>query len=202
MKKLKIAVTGGIGSGKSEFCSYIRSKDFPVIDADSFAKNILLTDPQVKQRVIQTFGEESYTQSGLNRKYLAQAVFSDAENVKKINSIVHPVVIRKIDDEMQKLLKEHSAVFVEAALIYEADMDEMFDYVVVVTADEQVRIHRILQREKTTEEEVRSRMENQIPESTKKGWADFVIENNGTLSELHSRTDFFLSLIKTITGQV
>jgi len=199
-KKLKIAVTGGIGSGKSEFCNYLRSKNFPVIDADSFAKSILVHDPGVRQRVIKEFGESSYTPTGINRKYLAQTVFSDPENVKKINSIVHPIVIKNISAEMDKLLQETNLVFVEAALIYEADMDTMFDYVVVVTADEQVRIKRILEREKTTEEEIRHRMESQIDENTKRGWADFVIENSGSLEQLHTRTDFVLSLLRSITG--
>lgn len=199
-KKLKIAVTGGMGSGKSEFTKYLKSKNFPVIDADSFAKNILINDPVVKQRVIKEFGEGAYTQTGLNRKYLAEKVFSDPVNVKKINAIVHPVVIKGIQIEMNKILKDHDIVFAEAALIYEADMDEMFDYVVVVTADEVLRINRIIEREKTTEEEIRARMENQIDEKTKKGWADFVIENNGSFDELRSRGDFFISLLKTMTG--
>lgn len=200
-KKLKVAVTGGIGSGKTELCKYIKSKNFPVIDADSFAKSILVHNPKVKEQVIKQFGENSYSPTGLNKKYLAQTVFSNPENVKKINSIVHPVVIREISNEMNKLLKVTNLVFVEAALIYEADMDEMFDYVVVVAADENIRIKRSLEREKTSEKEIRDRMANQIDENTKKGWADFVIENSGTLDQLHTRAEFLLSLLRSITGR-
>lgn len=201
-KKIKVAVTGGIGAGKSTFCRFLSEMNYPVINADRIAKEILLTDTGVKQKIIKIFGENSYTSDGINTAYLAEKVFSDEEKVKKINSIVHPPTIKKINYLISESLEKTTIVFVEAALIYEAEMEDLFDYVVLISADEEVRINRIIERENVTEEEIRERMENQLPEKTKRELADFVFDNNDSIEDLKIKSKILISILKSISGEV
>jgi dephospho-CoA kinase len=197
-KKLKIAVTGGIGSGKSEFCSYLKAKGYPVLYADDIAKDVLKNNQKVKDRIISAFGRKSFTDSKPDTKYLAEVVFSDPGNVKKINSIIHPYVIKKQNILMNDLLKENDIVFLEAALIYEAEIENSFDYVVLIYTEEKKKIERAQKRSKLSGTEVRKIIQNQIPDEVKKEWADFVFENNSNLTELKNKADLFINIITSI----
>ena len=177
-KSLKIAVTGAIGSGKSTFCDYLSSKGFPLLKADDISKEILANDSEVKKKIIKAFGEESFKDGKPNKLYLAEKVFSNAENVVKINSILHPKVIEKTKDLLGELSINNNLIFVEAALIYEADMEYLFDYVVLVTADEKIRMQRKTKFDNFSEKTFVERNQNQIPDEEKKKRADFIFENN------------------------
>ena len=103
-KKLKIAITGSIGSGKSTFSGIIRDKGFTVLNADDISKEILAENEEVRKKVIAAFGPDSFKGKEINKKYLSEKVFTDQENVHKINSILHPLVIEKVDDLMKREL--------------------------------------------------------------------------------------------------
>jgi len=193
-KKLKIAVTGGIGGGKSSFCKFISEKGFPVLYADDIAKDILVTSKDVKLQIIKTFGKEAYSDGKLNNRFLAEKVFSSPSRVKKINAIVHPVVISVIESMMKNLLQKNNTVFVEAALIFEAKMEKIFDYVILVTADEEVRKDRLLKKG-ISGEEFEQRKLNQIPDEKKKKKSDFVFITNCSEDELHQKAGIFLKII-------
>ena len=195
-KKLKIAITGSIGSGKTLISNYFIEKGFPVLNADLISKDLLQNNQQIKTKIIKVFGDQSYTDNILNKKFLSEKVFASEENVEKINSIVHPYVIKQIEIESNKLLKFHSIVFTEAALIYEANMEELFDYVILVTSEEDIRLQRKIQSENYTEEEFFKRNNNQIPDKEKKKRADFILENNKTIKELKNKADFTLKIIE------
>lgn len=194
-KPLKIAVTGGIGSGKSLFCKFIEEKGFSVIKADPMAKELMNFDPNVKRQITGIFGEDIYSDGRLNTMVLAKKVFSDSENVKKINSIVHPAVISQIEKDITAKFADEDVVFVEAALIYEAKIEKLFDKVILIIADEEVKINRILQRDNTTREEIVNRMKNQIPDDIKKTKAHFIFLNNGPEEELKRKVELLLSLV-------
>ncbi|MGE5431519.1 MAG: dephospho-CoA kinase [Syntrophomonadaceae bacterium] len=194
-KSFSVAVTGGIGSGKTEFCRFLEENGFPVINADKKAKDILFRNESVRKKIISAFGAATYSASGVNTAYLAEKVFSSPEGVNKINSIVHPVVIKEINDEVKEYSKTNKFVIVEAALIYEAEMEDMFDYVVLILAPVETRIKRVLEKGKMTEEAVRKRMENQIPDEVKKEWADFAFENSSGLDELKKKAGFLISIL-------
>lgn len=200
MKKIKVAITGGIGSGKSSVSDYLEKKRHSVLRADLIAKELMAQDAQIKKKLIEEFGEESYSNDKLNTKYLAANAFSNEENVQKINSIVHPPVMEKIDQLAKEIFKNQDIVFIETALVYEANLEDFFDYVLLVLADEKTRIERIINREKVTEEQVRARMQYQIPDEEKKDDADFVLDNNTTLQELENRVEFLLILIRQLTA--
>lgn len=195
-KKIKVGITGSIGSGKSVFCSMLREKGFLVIDVDELSKQILVSDNGIKSRIIKEFGKEAYTGGKLNKKFLAEKVFSDLSNVLLINSIVHPAVKVELVKKMDEILKDKNIVFAEAALIYEADMENMFDYIVLVTADYGLRMKRKSTSVGFTEEEFADRNRNQIPDSEKKKRADFIFENNGGLEELKIKTDLLIKILE------
>ena len=200
MKKIKVAITGGIGSGKSSVSDYLEKKGYSVLRADLIAKELMVQDVQIKKKLIEEFGEESYSEDKLNTKYLAANVFTNEENVQKINSIVHPPVMKKIDQLSKEIFKNQNIVFIETALVYEANLEDSFDYIILVLADEKIRIGRIIAREKVTEELVRARMQFQIPDEEKKDDADFVLDNNTTVQELENRVEFLLILIRQLAA--
>ncbi|MBU2492981.1 MAG: dephospho-CoA kinase [Bacteroidetes bacterium] len=196
---MKIAITGGIGSGKSLVSEYVVKLGYDVISADKIAKEILMSDDSVKSKIIKTFGNESYNENGLDTKYIAEKVFSDPANVKKINSFVHPPTIKKIESESAEILKSKKIVFIESALVYEANLENLFDYVLLVTADDNLRIERVMKRDNVEKEDVEMRMENQLSEKEKRGFADFVIDNNSTVKDLESKVKFFLNLFESMS---
>lgn len=194
--KLLIAITGGIGSGKSIVSSIIESQGYCVLKSDSIAKKIMLEDNEVKQEIIKYFGTQSYINNQLNTEYLSEKVFSSKENLEKINSIVHPKTIKKTLELAEKEFQKSKYVFVESALIYEAKIEKYFDYIILIYSDEQSRIRRVMERDKIPEDKIRQRMNFQIPDEKKKARADFVIENNHDLVELEKKVLFVLNLIK------
>jgi dephospho-CoA kinase len=198
-KKIKVAVTGSIGSGKSAFCSYLREQNFRVIEADEVSKDILSSDRSVHDKIRKAFGNESFVNGKPNKKYLAKKVFSNSQNVIIINSILHPKVIRNIEQIIKQEFIKRNLVFVEAALIYEAEMDRMFDFVVLITADKQIRFERKKKTDNYSLDEFERRDNNQVPDEEKKKSADFIFENNSGLEELYSKADL---LIKILNGML
>ena len=191
---MKIGITGGIGSGKSQVSKLIENSGYVVFNADDIAKQIMIDDESVRELIILEFGENSYNNGELNRSYLATKAFSSVENVAILNAIVHPPMVEKINELMENELKKSKIVFVEAALIYEAEVDSILDYVLLVTSDENSRIDRIKSRDGLSETEIRNRMKFQMPESEKENLADFTIKNNSSLFELEMKTKMFLSV--------
>jgi dephospho-CoA kinase len=196
IKKFKVAVTGSIGSGKSTFCNFITEAGFNVIKVDDISKKILKEDEDVRKKVIREFGKDSFINKEINKKFLAEKIFSDAINVARINSILHPKVKREVEQLIQEELKKNHLAFVEAALIYEAEMENMFDYVVLITAVSSVREKRIVTSGKLNNEEFRKRDENQIKDEEKKKRADFIFENNGNTKELKQKANLLIKILE------
>ena len=197
--KFKIGITGGIGAGNSIVSEFIEQSGFKVLRSDPIAKELMQTDEQIRKQLMQEFGNEVYSDGKLNTKYLAENVFSDNNKNEIINSIVHPPTLKKIDKLNFEILEKQNLVFVESALIYEAEFDDMFDYVILVFSDEKLRIERAVKRGNTSESEIRKRMQFQIDDDKKKDWADFVIENNSSIEDLKQRTDFILNLLTSLS---
>ena len=198
-KKLKVAVTGGIGSGKSTVCDYFREQGYKVIVSDDVAKDVLSSDENVKKNIIKNFGEESFANGKLNRKYLADKVFPHEKNVEIINSIVHPPTIRLINKMVNAELQKSNLVFVESALIFEAKMNKDYDHIILVTSEDKDKIKRVVERDNVSADKVKKRLNNQIPEEQKKSKVDFVIENKSNIDDLKMRAAFVLSILKSLT---
>ena len=171
---IKIGLTGGIGSGKTTVANMFKNKNIPVFIADVEAKKIL-NDPSVAQDVANTFNI-SLTNDGLiDKSKLASIVFKDKVALEKLNSIIHP----KVHDRYHKWIVTIDASYIiyEAAIIFEKDRASDFDFTILIIAPEEARVQRVVQRDLSSEDEVKSRMKAQWPESKKKKLADFVIEN-------------------------
>ena len=180
---MKIAVTGNIGSGKSTFAQFAEEAGYTVLRADDISKRILAEDEKVKSLVIKVFGDKSFNDGKPNKSFLASEVFSNPAKLQKLESILHPRVIKSIEKSTTEVLKTNKVVFVEAALIYEADMEAMFDYVVLITSDRTNRLNRKI-KSGLTEQDFIQRESNQITEEEKKKRADFIFSNDGSIDEL------------------
>jgi dephospho-CoA kinase len=190
--KIRVAITGGIGSGKSTFANYIASKGYVVINADEISKDILASDESIIKKVIKEFGSESYKNGKINKKFIATRVFSNPAKLNKLNSILHPQVLQKIDSLIEKKYKNEKIVFIEAALIYEADIEKKFNYVVLVTADFNIRLKRSVESGKFNEDDFINRDNNQIPQEEKEKRADFSFSNNKGKKDLINKADLLL----------
>ena len=188
---MKIAITGNIGCGKSTFANFAEETGFPVLRADDISKNILYSDEKVKSLVIKKFGDQSFIDGKPNKSFLAKEVFADPIKLNKLESILHPRVIKSVEKSMNESLKSNPVIFVEAALIYEADMEEMFNYVVLITSDRMLRLKRKI-TSGISEEDFNNRELNQISEDEKKKSADFVFSNNSTIKELKIKFNLLL----------
>lgn len=196
-KKLKIGITGGLGSGKTSASRFLITLGYPVFFADDIAKSLMVNDPLLVARITEEFGIESYKEGSLNTSYLGQKVFSTPELVQKLNSIVHPVVVLNSTRIMQEALVSSDIVFYEAALLMEAGMMERFDFILLITADEEIRVERGIKRGGITGDEIRRRIKSQLSEPDKIKKSHFVIENNSTLENLHTKLIQFLTLLKS-----
>ncbi|MCL6493387.1 MAG: dephospho-CoA kinase [Ignavibacterium sp.] len=193
-RKITIGITGSIGSGKSEFTKIAENSGFPVLRADDISKEFLANDPVVKKQVIKKFGKESYLNKIPNKKYLAEVVFNNPIKLRELERILHPLVIKEIEIKKKEIFRKHNIFFVESALIYEADLENIFDFVVLITADREVRLQRKLSQGMTEEDFIKREM-NQIPDEEKRKRADFIFQNNGTIEELHSKFNLLLTLL-------
>lgn len=197
-KNLSVGITGNIGSGKSTFCRFLNEAGYPLINADDLAKKILIENKSVKKKIISNFGEMSYSKGILNNSYIAENVFNDPKKVQKLNSIVHPVVITETQRLITENQKKSKIVFTEAALIYEADMEKYFDYVVLISAPLQTRVKRAVLSHKFSESDFLKRDSNQIPEEEKNKRADFIFENSSSPEELKKKADFLILVLTSL----
>lgn len=173
---LKIGLTGGIGSGKTTVAKIFDVLGIPVLYADDVAKELMNNDESLKDDIKKHFGEEAYKNNLLDRKYLANAVFQNTEKLNLLNSLVHPVTMAHAINWM----KEQKAPYAikEAAILFESNSHVGLDYVIGVTAPEELKIKRIRQRDNNTEAEVRQRIDRQMNDVEKMKRCDFVIHND------------------------
>jgi dephospho-CoA kinase len=182
-----IGITGGIGSGKSTIANWVREKGYSVLSSDEIAKQEMSSNKELKNKLINEFGENIYLESGeLNKSLLSDLIFDISNSqVKKINQIVHPYAIESIMKQLEELANSgNKRIFVESALMYESGMAEGYDYILTVFTEEEKVIERVQSRSGLSEEKIRTIMKSQLNPIEKKKLADFVIENNGTVDEL------------------
>lgn len=174
---LKIGITGGIGSGKSYVAKVFKALGVPFYDADSAAKEIMVSSAQVREALVARFGPEVYFADGqLNRPFLSALVFKDADKLAQLNAIVHPAVIQHGLDWADR--QEGPYSLKEAALLFESGSYKTLDYTILVTAPEDLRVQRVMSRDKISAEQVLDRMAKQLPDTDKMQLADFVINND------------------------
>lgn len=176
---IKVGITGGIGSGKTYVCKLLELMNFSVFYSDAEAKNIQNSDPEVRTKLIALFGEECYTEEGLNRKYLAEIIFGNPSAKKQLEEIIHPKVAEAFATWCEeKAATDDKIVFIESAILYESGFDKMVDKVIMVYADEETRIERSIKRDAAERKAIEERIKNQSSDKGKCKKADFVLYNN------------------------
>ena len=192
-----IGITGGIGSGKSTVSKLIEEAGYPVYYSDIRAKNIVNDHPQLQQQIKELLGPNSYDDNGFyDRKYVSEMVFNNNELLLKLNSLIHPAV--KIDFEDWVAQQTAGFVFKETALLFELKLNESCYKSLLVTADDNSRLKRVMDRDNKTYREVESIMLKQMPEKDKVKLADYIIFNNDGLEELEAETKKILTEITAL----
>ena len=194
-----LGVTGGIGSGKTTVCGFLEEQGARVFYADIEAKRLMQEDPDVRAAIVDAFGEGAYGEDGvLDREYLADRVFGDAEQLERLNSIVHPHVFEAFAAAKERAEKDDLSLLVhEAALLFEAGGDAHVDVTAAVVAPDADRIAWVTERDEVTPEQVQARMQHQLPQDDLRTRADYVIENDGTLEDLRQKSvDLYWTVVE------
>ncbi|MDO4762946.1 MAG: dephospho-CoA kinase [Flavobacteriaceae bacterium] len=193
---LLIGLTGGIGSGKSSVAKILEAEGFPVYYSDIEAKNIV-NKKEIKTKIIALLGENAYDNLGkYNTKWIAEKVFQDENLLSQLNAIIHPAVKQDFEDWLKK--QNSPLVFKETALLFELGLEKKCYKSILITAEENIRIKRVMNRDGKTYREVKAIIDRQMPEKEKISRADFVIENNQELDNLQEKVKQVLKEIKII----
>ncbi len=171
----KIGLTGGIGSGKTTVAKIFEALGIPVYYADTQAKRLLNQDYSVKEQIIKEFGN-IYVKNLIDRKRLAEIVFTDSMKLQKLNSIVHPAVKNDFENWCLKQ-KNYRYIVQEAAILFESGMYKNFDKIITIYTPETIRIQRVCDRDNVERKKVLERIRNQIDDKTRKELSDFVVNN-------------------------
>jgi dephospho-CoA kinase len=175
---LKVGLTGGIGSGKTLISEIFTRLGISVFNADLESKKIINSDPEVIDALKTEFGNDLYTSLGVNKKMLAEIIFSDEIALKKVNQIIHPKVRNYFNVWM---ISNENAPYVieEAAILFESKANLEMDFTINVHADELIRIDRVVKRDNINTELVKERMKNQLSDKERISLSDFTIYNEG-----------------------
>ena len=187
---MNIGITGSIACGKSTVSDYLIEKGYTIIDADKLG-HVALTSNDIKRKLAEKFGDEILENNEINREKLGKLVFGNNDNLKILNSIIHP----KIKELILKLQEEHkdeNLVFLDIALLYEANFVDLVEKVVVVYTDEKVQLERLMTRNFLSMEEALMRIESQMKAKEKASLGDYVINNS------YSKEDTFRQIDKII----
>lgn len=191
-----VGITGGIASGKTVITEYLRKKNFPIISADHLGYQVLAVNTSSYTQIVETFGQQILNQDlSINRKILGEIVFSDRNELQKLNKISHPE-IQQMVLEIAPKLHQHSEsgwVFLEAALLIEAKWYEVCHSIWVIATPPQIGLHRMLQRDQISEKQAKARMASQLTAEERKPYADVYILNDQTLVHLYREVDIALT---------
>ncbi len=194
-----IRVTGGIGSGKSTLCDALAARGAMLFNADQVAKNLMHTDQDLRKKIQQRFGKDSYHSDGtLNRQYLAERVFADELELAALNGIVHPAVFQSFAEVRGEAAAAGVRYLVyEAALLTDSpDRDSLFDLTVVVDSSAVDRIARVQHRDGIDSDRVVARIQKQPSRQAYLEAADYVVVNDGTQSDLTKKASSLLDSIE------
>jgi dephospho-CoA kinase len=188
---LSIGVTGGLGSGKSAAIKIFYELGANILNADDIAKHILKVDRAIAEEIKSTFGDDCYIDGELQTAILAARAFHTTENLQRLNDISHPTLKKHLEKYIAATRAIPGVLMVEVAILIEAEYKDLFDKVLLITADEDLRLQRAIERKNISEESIKERISLQMPESEKRKHADFIIENNGDEDQLRDVCNAF-----------
>ena len=191
---MNIGITGSIACGKSTVSDYLIAKGYTIIDADKLG-HVALTSNDVKRKLAEKFGENILENNEISREKLGKIVFGNTENLKNLNSIIHPK-IKELILKLQEKHKDEDLVFLDIALLYEANFVDLVKKVVVVYVDEEVQLERLMTRNSLTKEEALKRIESQMRPQEKASLGDFVINNSYNKEETFRQIEEIIERLK------
>ncbi|MBP1939488.1 dephospho-CoA kinase [Phocicoccus pinnipedialis] len=187
-----IGITGGIASGKSTVSDYIKSKGYPVLDADIYARKVVEPGSQGLKEIVEAFGEAALNEDGtMNRQQVGSIIFNDPKKRAILNGITHPIIRQKMNEDRDFYLQT-THVFQDIPLLFENGLERQMDEVIVVYVDRAVQIKRLMTRNNMSEADAISRIESQMSLDEKKDRASVVFDNTGTIETLYKQIDDYL----------
>ncbi len=191
-----VGLTGGIGSGKTTVANLFKQFDIPIYIADIEAKQLMNTSHRIRTKIVALFGDDAYKEDGLNRAFIAEKIFNDKHALEQMNAIVHPEV--EAHFKAWYAAQKSPYVIKEAAIIFEHNKDNHYDKIITVIADVDQRIERVMKRDQSSAEKIKSIINNQLSDIDKVKRSDFVILNND-LETLQSQVEqIHQSLLKLV----
>ena len=187
---VNIGITGSIACGKSTVSNYLRNKGYTIIDADKLG-HTALTDNEVRERLEKSFGLRIIENSEISREKLGKLVFGNEENLKILNSIVHPY-IRKQILQLQEIHSDERLVFLDIALLFEAGFEDLVEKIIVVHVDEKIQLARLMSRNSLSKEQAMFRIESQMSSKDKSILGNYVINNGGTIEGTYKKIDLII----------
>ncbi len=180
---LKVGITGGIGSGKTTVCKIFELLGISVYYSDLRAKQLMTENQLVKQQILQLLGHEAYSNNKLNTKYISKIVFNDKIMLNRLNAIVHPAVYADAEDWFKQHQNENYVLY-ESALLLANGKTNLVDKVILVIADDEIRINRVMNRDQADRKSVLERLNNQLSQEKQLAFADFIVNNNQDYSQI------------------
>lgn len=193
-----IGIAGGIATGKTEVAKFFAGRGAVIISGDELGREAIDESTEVPKQLVEAFSEKILDQEGkLDRRKLAQLAFKDTASKRKLNDIIHPHLLAKLRERLTQLRKQgkQQLVVVDAALIPDWGIKDWLDYLVIVDCSHENQLHRLRQRG-LSQQEAKDRITCQLPSDKKREFADYLIENNGTLEELRQESERLYLLIQ------
>ncbi|MGB3079402.1 MAG: dephospho-CoA kinase [Saprospiraceae bacterium] len=186
-----IGLTGGIGSGKSTVASIFNTLGIPVYNSDLRAKILMNENEELRKKIIGLFGQEAYSVNmELNAARIASSVFNDRGQLLKLNAIVHPAVFQDLVEWSSQTEQLSSPYLIqESAILFEENLTDRFERIILIVASEEIRISRVIARDNVTKEKILERISNQWPDEQKIPLSDFVVFNDGVRSLIEQVRD-------------
>ncbi|WP_304133890.1 dephospho-CoA kinase [Limosilactobacillus coleohominis] len=187
-----IGLTGGIATGKTTVSNYLKELGYSIIDADVIARQVVEPGTKGLRMITDTFGEKVLTSDGLlDRQHLAQLVFTSSEQLQQLNRILQPIIRERIQEPIST--SKDPVVVIDVPLLYEQHYEDLCDVVMVVSAQPQQQLERLMNRNHLTMDEAKNRVASQMPLSSKERLADVVIDNNGSVEETRQQVKKWLN---------
>lgn len=188
---LAVGLTGGIGAGKSTFAALLAERGAQILDADEYGRDALAPGQPAWHSIVSQFGDEVLSAGAMDidRKKLAAIVFDDRAKLAALNAIVHPVIIQRIADELERLAQTDAIVVIDAALIAELGLRQSLDAVIVVTTKRAERVERLVRTRGMTIDDITARMAAQASDEDLESAADYVVRNDADLDALAREAD-------------
>ena len=190
---MKIGLTGSIACGKSTVSSYLRERGYTVIDADAISHALTAPGGDALPAIREAFGDQVFSGDHLDRRALGSVVFCDGAKRAQLNAILHPMILSRIYASLEEIDAPGKLVFADVPLLYECGMEDHFDRIWVVSAEDETQLDRLMQRDSLTKEQALSRIRSQMPLEEKRRRADAVIHTDGPIPQTQRQVRRLLS---------